>query len=215
MKDPCSVAVLISGNGTNLQALIDASENANYRITAVISNNPDAYGLRRARDADIPTWTISHRDFNQRIEFDRALMARLDRIQPDLVVLAGFMRILSAEFVNHFSGRLLNIHPSLLPRYPGTDTHQRVLEAGDSEHGAAVHFVTEELDGGPVIAHSTVPVSPEDDASSLQEKVHREEYRLYPRVVTLFAEGRLKMTDGRAWLDGNALPAEGLHLERL
>ncbi len=215
MKDPCSVAVLISGNGTNLQALIDASENANYRITAVISNNPDAYGLRRARDADIPTWTISHRDFNQRIEFDRALMARLDRIQPDLVVLAGFMRILSAEFVNHFSGRLLNIHPSLLPRYPGTDTHQRVLEAGDSEHGAAIHFVTEELDGGPVIAHSTVPVSPEDDASSLQEKVHREEYRLYPRVVTLFAEGRLKMTDGRAWLDGNALPAEGLHLERL
>jgi len=215
MKDPCSVAVLISGNGTNLQALIDASEDANYRITAVISNNPDAYGLRRARDADIPTWTISHRDFNQRIEFDRALMARLDRIQPDLVVLAGFMRILSAEFVNHFSGRLLNIHPSLLPRYPGTDTHQRVLEAGDSEHGAAVHFVTEELDGGPVIAHSTVPVSPEDDASSLQEKVHREEYRLYPRVVTLFAEGRLKMTDGRAWLDGNALPAEGLHLERL
>lgn len=215
MKDPCSVAVLISGNGTNLQALIDASEDANYRITAVISNNPDAYGLRRARDADIPTWTISHRDFNQRIEFDRALMARLDRIQPDLVVLAGFMRILSAEFVNHFSGRLLNIHPSLLPRYPGTDTHQRVLEAGDSEHGAAVHFVTEELDGGPVIAYSTVPVTPEDDASSLQEKVHREEYRLYPRVVTLFAEGRLKMTDGRAWLDGNALPAEGLHLERL
>jgi len=205
MKDPCSVAVLISGNGTNLQALIDASEDANYRITAVISNNPDAYGLRRARDADIPTWTISHRDFNQRIEFDRALMARLDRIQPDLVVLAGFMRILSAEFVNHFSGRLLNIHPSLLPRYPGTDTHQRVLEAGDSEHGAAVHFVTEELDGGPVISQVVIPILPGDNRHALAARLSPMEHRLVVSTVEFFAGHRVECIDGSVQVGGGRL----------
>jgi len=212
MSEHCRVVVLISGNGSNLQALIDASSGSRYEITAVISNNPEAFGLQRAAAAGIPTLTINHREFTDRINFDRALLAKLDQLKPDLIVLAGFMRILSPEFVTHFADRIVNIHPSLLPRYPGTNTHQRVLEAGDAEHGASVHFVTEELDGGPVIAHGVVPVKSDDTASSLQERVHTVEHRIYPQVVSLFAEGRLRMTDGQAWLDGTPLPNNGIRL---
>ncbi|MBT8145210.1 MAG: phosphoribosylglycinamide formyltransferase [Gammaproteobacteria bacterium] len=212
MENPCPVAVLISGNGSNLQALIDASKDSNYRIVGVISNNPQAFGLQRAEQADIPTSIIDHRTYPDRISFDRELMAQLDELKPALIVLAGFMRILSSEFVNHFAGRIINIHPSLLPKYPGTNTHQRVLDAGDDQHGVSIHFVTEHLDGGPVVAHASVPVDSEDDVDSLQQKIHFEEHRIYPQVVSMFAAGRLTMRQEAAWLDDTALPTNGLKL---
>jgi phosphoribosylglycinamide formyltransferase-1 len=214
VNQACPVAVLISGNGSNLQALIDASRDSpDYRVIGVISNNPNAFGLQRAERAGIPTYLINHRDYPDRVSFDRALMAKLDELQPELIVLAGFMRILSREFVEHFARRILNIHPSLLPRYPGTNTHQRALDAGDSEHGVSVHFVTEDLDGGPVIAHACVPILPGDTAEQLQQRVHGEEHRIYPQVVALFASGRLRMDDGQAWLDDRPLPPNGIKLE--
>jgi phosphoribosylglycinamide formyltransferase-1 len=212
MDTPCPVAVLISGNGSNLQALIDASEDSNYRIVGVISNNADAFGLQRARQAGIATFVIDHRLYPDRVSFDRDLIAKLDELRPQLIVLAGFMRILSSEFVSHFRGRVINIHPSLLPRYPGTNTHQRVLDAGDGEHGVSIHFVTEHLDGGPVIAQATVAVEPDDSAETLQQKVHGEEHRIYPRVVSMFAAGRLAMDNQTAWLDHKALPPGGIRL---
>jgi len=212
MDKPCPVAVLISGNGSNLQALIDASKDSNYQVIGVISNNPEAFGLQRAQQAGIPTFIIDHRHYTDRVSFDRELIARLDALQPALIVLAGFMRILSKDFVTHFAGRILNIHPSLLPKYPGTNTHQRALDAGDDEHGVSIHFVTEHLDGGPVIAHATVPVDAGDNADTLQQKVHDEEHRIYPQVVRLFADGRLEMRQESAWLDDDALPANGILL---
>ena len=212
MDKPCPVAVLISGNGSNLQALIDASPDSGYRIVGVISNSAEAFGLQRARKAGIPTFVIDHHNFPDRLSFDRELIRKLDELQPDLVVLAGFMRILTSEFVNHFSGRILNIHPSLLPKYPGTNTHQRALDAGDQEHGVSIHFVTEHLDGGPVIAHATVPVEQADSADSLQQKVHHEEHRIYPQVVRMFADGRLRMQDDVALLDGKTLAENGVRL---
>ena len=212
MAEPCPVAVLISGNGSNLQALIDASEDSNYQVIGVISNNPKAFGLQRAEQAGIPTYVVDHRLYPDRVAFDRELIAQLNKLQPALIVLAGFMRILSSEFVNHFAGRILNIHPSLLPKYPGTNTHQRALDAGDNEHGVSIHFVTEHLDGGPVIAHATIPVDANDDAATLQQKVHVEEHRIYPQVVSMYADGRLEMRQETAWLDENALPANGIPL---
>jgi phosphoribosylglycinamide formyltransferase-1 len=205
----CSIAVLISGNGSNLQALIDASHLGNYTIGLVISNKSDAYGLERARRANIATQVIDHREYANREDFDAALMAVLDAERPQLIVLAGFMRILSSAFVQHYQGLILNIHPSLLPKYPGTNTHQRAIDAGETEHGVSVHFVTEELDGGPVIAQERVPVLPQDTASELAARVAAQEHVLYPRVVTWFAAGRLVMRDQRAWLDDRLLPPSG------
>lgn len=208
----CRVVVLISGNGSNLQALIDASVAANFKIAGVVSNVADAYGLIRASRDGIPMAVVDHRDFPNRESFDQALMTTIDQWLPDLVVLAGFMRILGPAFVAHYTGRILNIHPSLLPRYPGTQTHARVLAAGDREHGATVHFVTDTLDAGPVIAQARVTVDPIDDLDSLQAKVHRQEHLLYPHVVTWFAGGRLHMQDGKAMLDGDPLPPTGITL---
>lgn len=205
----CRIAVLISGNGSNLQALIDASHLGNYTIGLVISNKSDAYGLERARRANIATQVIDHREYANREDFDAALMAVLDAERPQLIVLAGFMRILSSAFVQHYQGLILNIHPSLLPKYPGTNTHQRAIDAGETEHGVSVHFVTEELDGGPVIAQERVPVLPQDTASELAARVAAQEHVLYPRVVTWFAAGRLVMRDQRAWLDDRLLPPSG------
>ena len=213
MNNPCPVVVLISGNGSNLQALIDASRQSNYRIVGVISNNPEAYGLQRAQQSGIPGFAIDHRDYPDRVTFDRKLIEKLLELQPELVVLAGFMRILSSEFVNRFAGRILNIHPSLLPKYPGTNTHQRALDAGDTQHGVSIHFVTEDLDGGPVIGHATVPIGSTDNAETLQQKIHKEEHRIYPEVVRMFADGRLEMREQSAWLDNNLLPAGGLELK--
>ena len=202
-----SAAVLISGGGTNLQALIDATVDAEFPadISLVISNRPDAYGLRRAERAGIPTSVIDHSGFDSRERFDSALLDCLDGLQPDIVVLAGFMRILGAVFVRRFEGRLLNIHPSLLPKYPGLHTHQRALDAGDEWHGSTVHFVTEELDGGPRIIQGRVPVRAGDDAESLAERVLAVEHRIYPRALALLAGGRLGYASGEVRLDGEIL----------
>lgn len=209
----CTIAVLISGNGSNLQALIDASRTANYQIGLVISNNPDVFGLERAAKAGIETRVINHRDYPSREAFDMALISALDALKPQLIVLAGFMRILSPQFVQHFRGRILNIHPSLLPKYPGTNTHQRVLDAGETAHGVSVHFVTEELDGGPVIAQEKVTVLKTDTAPELAARVAQKEHIVYPRVVSLFAIGRLKMRDNTAYLDEKPLPPGGLEIK--
>lgn len=206
----CPVVVLISGNGSNLQALIDNAADGGYGICGVISNKADAYGLERAARAGIPTRVIRHQDFADRESFDQQLMAEIDQFAPALVVLAGFMRILSASFVSHYAGRILNIHPSLLPLYRGTHTHERVLEAGETEHGVSVHFVTEELDGGPVVLQAVVPVHPGDTRDVLAARVAQQEHRLYPRAVSLFATGRLRMQGHAAWLDGAPLAATGV-----
>ncbi|MCW3148481.1 phosphoribosylglycinamide formyltransferase [Stutzerimonas stutzeri] len=211
---PCNVVVLISGSGSNLQALIDNQSDSNpARIGAVISNRADAYGLQRAHAAGIPTQVLSHRDFADREAFDAALIEAIDAHQPDLVVLAGFMRILTPGFVRHYQGRLLNIHPSLLPRHKGLDTHNRALAAGDAEHGCSVHFVTEELDGGPVAIQAAIPIHPGENVEKLTERVHLEEHRIYPLAVRWFAEGRLRLGEHGAMLDGEKLPASG-HLIR-
>ncbi len=207
---PCPIVVLISGNGSNLQALIDQSADGGYVICGVISNKADAYGLERAARAGIPTRVIRHQDFTDRESFDRRLMAEIDSFAPALVVLAGFMRILSAAFVTHYAGRVLNIHPSLLPAYRGTHTHERVLEAGEKEHGVSVHFVTEELDGGPVVLQAVVPVLAGDTRDALAARVAQQEHRIYPQAVRLFAAGRLRMQGNEAWLDGERLGASGL-----
>lgn len=209
----CCVVVLISGNGNNLQALIDASSNSGYTISHVISNNPDAFGLERAQRCGIASTVLNHRDFETRGEFDSALQQAIDDQNPDLVVLAGFMRVLGPEIVKNFSGRMLNIHPSLLPKYPGINTHQRVLDAGDREHGATVHFVTEELDGGPLIAQGRILVNANDTAQELAARVLIREQQLYPTVVTWFASGRLSLQKDRAVMDGAALPREGLQID--
>ncbi len=185
------IVVLISGNGSNLQALMDAEQRgelAGGQIVAVISNRVDAYGLQRARNAGIAAEHLSHKDFPEREAFDAALMARIDAYQPDLIVLAGFMRILTPGFVQYYAGKMLNIHPSLLPKYPGMHTHARALEAGDTEHGATVHLVTEGVDEGPIILQARVPVLANDTAETLQQRVHQIEHQLYPRAVRMICE---------------------------
>ena len=215
MPDTCDVVVLLSGTGSNLQALIDscAIKDSPARIRAVISNRADAYGLQRAKDAGIDTRVLDHTAFEGREAFDAALIEVIDTFKPQLVILAGFMRILSADFVRHYQGRLLNIHPSLLPKYKGLHTHQRALDAGDREHGCSVHFVTEELDGGPLVVQAVVPVEPDDSAHSLAQRVHAQEHRIYPLAVRWFAEGRLSLDEQGALLDGQLLAASG-HLIR-
>lgn len=212
---PCNVVVLLSGSGSNLQALIDSSAipDSAVRIGAVISNRADAYGLQRAAAAGIETAVLDHTEFEGREAFDAALVACIDGFAPDLVVLAGFMRILSGGFVRHYQGRLLNIHPSLLPRYKGLHTHRRALEAGDAEHGCSVHFVTEELDGGPLVVQAVVPVAPDDTVQSLTQRVHAQEHVIYPMAVHWFANGRLRLGEQGALLDGQPLSASG-HLIR-
>ena len=200
------VVVLISGSGTNLQALIDsAAGGAAYRIRGVISNRPGVRGLERAAAAGIPTRVVDHRLFPDRERFDAALAEAIDALDPGLVVLAGFMRILTSGFVRHYTGRMINIHPSLLPAFQGLNTHRRALEAGVREHGASVHYVTDELDGGPVIAQTRVAVLPGDDEATLAARVLAREHRLLPQVVSWIAEGRLRLRDDLVFFDGAAL----------
>jgi phosphoribosylglycinamide formyltransferase-1 len=206
------LAVLISGRGSNLQAFIDACASGSLaaKITVVISNNPDAPGLGRAAAAGIATRCIDHRDYPDRQSFDLALARELDKWQVDLVILAGFMRILTPAFVLRFSGRLLNVHPSLLPKYPGLNTHQRALDAGDHEAGVTVHFVTLELDGGPPIIQARVPINPDDTVETLAARVVVAEHLIYPLAVKWYIAGRLKLTDRGAYLDGKPIPATGI-----
>lgn len=187
---PARLVILISGRGSNMQSIVQAINNSelNATVAAVISNKAQAPGLNFARDQGIATEVLSHRGFDSREDFDKALAERIDTYQPDYVILAGFMRILSADFVNHYQHRLINIHPSLLPKYKGLDTHQRALDAGDKEHGASVHFVTPELDDGPVIMQARVPVEADDTADSLAERVLRQEHKLYPAAIRQLLE---------------------------
>ena len=205
------LVILISGGGSNLQAFIDAvaAGQLDAHIALVISNRPDVRGLERAAQAGIPTAVLDHTRFSDRAEFDRALMALIDRQQPDAVILAGFMRILTADFVNHYLGKLFNIHPSLLPKYPGLHTHQRAIDNGDREAGATVHFVVPELDAGAHIIQAAVPLLPDDDADTLARRVLVKEHRIYPLAVKWFLEKRLRLTDNGAQLDGALLPASG------
>ena len=211
MSKPCNVVVLISGSGSNLQALIDdlAAGDVPARIGAVISNRADAYGLVRAANAGIPTRVLDHKAFPSREAFDAALRDAIDAFAPDLVVLAGFMRILTPELVRHYHGRMFNIHPSLLPKYKGLDTHQRVLAAGDAEHGCSVHFVTEELDGGALVLQASTAVLPDDTPESLAQRIHGLEHQIYPLAVRWFAEGRLRLEGDGAMLDGEPLLPTG------
>ncbi len=212
--EPSRIVVLISGSGSNMQAIAQACKNPenDADIVAVISNRPGVAGLDRAEQFGIPTQTLDHTTFATREEFDINLIRAIDEHSPDLVVLAGFMRILTPDFVRRYKGRLLNIHPSLLPKYKGLHTHKRALEAGDKEHGVTVHFVSEDLDGGPNIIQAVVPVLDDDNENSLQSRVQIQEHIIYPIAVKWFTEGRLSMLKGDAYFDNVALPETGLQL---
>lgn len=196
------VAVLISGNGSNLQALVDATRAWDYpaRIALVISNKADAYGLSRAVAAGVPTNVLSHKDYPSREAYDTALHEAILSSGAELVCLAGFMRLLTAGFTEQWEGRMLNIHPSLLPAYPGLDVHKRVLAAGEKESGCTVHFVTAEMDAGPIILQERVPVLPGDDEAALAARVHAAEHRIYPQALNLVASGACRMEEGKAIL---------------
>jgi len=197
------ITILISGRGSNMAAVIDAAATGRIEgaVTHVISNRANAGGLAYARQHGIATSVVDHRAYPSRDAFDAALAEAIDRGEPDLVVLAGFMRILGADFVNRYEGRMLNIHPSLLPAYPGTQTHRRVLEDHGQRHGCTVHFVTPDVDGGPIVAQAEVRVFPDDDVATLAARVLEQEHRLLPEVVGWFCDGRLRLHDGRVRID--------------
>lgn len=198
------ITILISGRGSNMAALIDAAAAGRIHgaVTQVISNRADAAGLDTAQMHGIATTVVDHRAHASRAAFDDALSAVIDRSEPDLIVLAGFMRILGADFVQRYAGRMLNIHPSLLPAYPGTDTHRRALADRAARHGCTVHFVTPDVDGGPIVAQAEIPIRSDDDSESLAARVLAEEHRLLPQVVGWFCDGRLRLANGRALVDG-------------
>lgn len=186
-----SIVILISGRGSNMVSILDAIDSGDLPVTvaAVISNRPNAPGLAFAQKANIPTTTIDHKEFDSRESFDQALAKEIDKYSPNLVILAGFMRILTAEFVVHFSGKLINIHPALLPKFKGLNTHQRAIDAGEKEHGASVHMVTPELDEGPVVLQARVAVLANDTAESLAARVLEQEHKLYPAAINKLIEG--------------------------
>ncbi len=198
------VVVLISGRGSNLSAILEAAAAPDYpaAVVAVIANKADAPGLQLAAAAGVATEIVPSQGVTDRTVYDQSLRDAIDRYAPDLIVLAGFMRILTADFVNHYAGRMINIHPSLLPSFTGLHTHQRALDAGVHLHGCTVHFVTAELDHGPMIAQAAIPVWPDDTVASLAARVLAEEHRVYPAAVRWFAEGRLKVVGQRVLLDG-------------
>ena len=195
MQELYNIVVLISGKGTNLQALIDASHRSSYKISAVISNTAKAIGLNRAKISGIDTYVIEQESFNSKLEFEESLATQISEINPKLIVLAGFMKVLSPQFVKFFRGKVINIHPSLLPEYPGLNTHQRVLEDKKKIHGMSVHLVTEDLDGGPVIAQDSVHVLPDDTIESLAKRVLEREHIIYPKVVESLAIGKIQLSD--------------------
>lgn len=196
--------ILISGNGSNLQAFIDqiAIGKLDMEIQLILSNVPNAFGLERARQANIAQACINHKNFENRLDFDRALIARIDEIKPDIIILAGFMRVLTPEFVKHYPNKLINIHPSLLPKFPGINTHKRALSAGEYWHGASIHFVTPDLDAGPVILQGRLKVHSTDTIESLKQRVHKVEHHLYPLAAQWFCEQRLRIENQKVLLDG-------------
>lgn len=201
-----SLVVLISGSGSNLQAIIDAiaDKQIDATISAVISNRPSAYGLERATKANIRTIVIDHTEFAQREYFDIALCKQLDKLKPDLIALAGFMRILSDGFIEQYKGKILNIHPSLLPEFKGIDTHRRVIEAGKPLHGASVHFVDNELDSGPIVLQAELSVH-NDDVETLEKRVLEQEHVIYPLAIQWFFEGRLRLSNNQVFIDNKFL----------
>lgn len=205
------IAVLISGQGNNLQAIINACEKGFIpaQIACVVSNKSDAFGLERAKSAVIPTNVFLRQNFANNQEMDRKIGDYLESLNIDLIVLAGYMKILTSGFVQRFNGKIINIHPSLLPKYPGLHTYQRALEAGDTEHGTTVHFVNEEVDGGAIILQAKVPIFPNDNVEDIELRTREQEYRIYPMVVKWFVEDRLALKEGTAYLDGIPLPKQG------
>jgi phosphoribosylglycinamide formyltransferase 1 len=201
------IVILISGRGSNMRALIEQSRapGAAFTVSNVLSDQPDAAGLESARALGVPARALPAAKPGDRAAYDCALADAIENCSPALIVLAGFMRILTPQFVARFAGRILNIHPSLLPKFPGLHTHRRALEAHESLHGATVHFVTEQLDGGPPVIQARVAVTANDDAASLAARVQVQEHRIYPLAVRWFCEGRLRYGDGQAWLDGKLL----------
>jgi len=207
-----NIVILISGRGSNMQAIIDQALSGDLPVTisAVISNRPDAPGLALANKHGISTKVINPEDYPDKPRFERALSTCIDEYQPKLVALAGFMRVLSSDFVGKYKNRIINIHPSLLPRYPGLNTHQRAITAGDQEHGASVHFVTADIDSGPIIIQRTVPIDSADTPETLARKVLVQEHQIYPLAIKWFAESRLQVLAGRVLLDGENQPQQGL-----
>ena len=207
-----NIVVLISGSGSNLQAIIDAciKGTINGNVAAVISNRPDVFGLKRAQEHAIPAVVVDHKNYCSREEFEKALINKIDQFEPNLVVLAGFMRILTPGFVNHYLGRMLNIHPSLLPKFPGLNTHQRAIDAKEKVHGATVHFVTAELDGGPPVLQAQVKIESDDTAETLAARVLTKEHQIYAQAVAWFAENRLQFKNGLTYLDGELVQKNGV-----
>lgn len=210
-----NIVVMISGNGSNLQKIIEAQQagRINGKICGVISNQTSAYGLERAKQANIPTFVFERRDFGSNLEMDRAIAEQIEALRTDLIVMAGYMKILTAEFTRRFDGKILNIHPSLLPKYPGLHTHQRAMEAGEQEHGMSIHFVNEEVDGGAIVLQAKVPIYPDDELDDVIERVYEQEHRCYPLVIQWFCADRLYLKDGEAYLDNQRLPPCGYAME--
>lgn len=209
------IAVLISGQGTNLQTIIDACHSGDIpaKIACVVSNKADAYGLVRAKQAQIPQAVFLRKNFSNNLEMDDAIGDYLQSLAVDLIVLAGYMKILTPKFIQRFAGKILNIHPSLLPKYAGLNTYQRAVEAGDNEHGTTVHFVNEEVDGGAIVLQAKVPIFPEDSIEEVEARTREQEYQIYPLVIKWFTEGRLELRNKMAYLDGKLLPKQGYAAE--
>ncbi len=204
-----NIVILISGSGSNLQSFIDCQKLNRLAgtISAVISNKADAYGLIRAKSANIPAISIKHTDYSSREAFDQALSDQIEQYNPDLIILAGFMRILTSNFVAKYRGKLLNIHPSLLPKYPGLHTHQRAIENKDVEHGTSIHFVTEELDGGPLIAQAKILISDKDNVDSLFKKIQKLEHKIYPQIAQMFLENKIELKQDDIYFENSKLEA--------
>ena len=209
------IVVLISGYGANLQAIIDACESRyiDGEVVGVFSNQADAFGLQRAKSAGIFHRTFLRSDYADNLAMDRHIADEIDNLGADLIVLAGYMKILSAEFTHRFAGKILNIHPSLLPKYSGLHTYQRAMEAGETEHGMTIHFVNEKVDGGAIVLQAKVPIFPEDNITDIEDRVKEQEIRFYPLVIKWFVEGRLRLIDNHAYLDGNHLPPQGYAID--
>ena len=189
--------VLISGNGSNLQSIIDNAKSIDLNICCVVSNKTDAFGLKRAAKVGIPYVALDETLFDSKLGFDQEIMKVIDNYQAEVIILAGYMRILSADFISKYSGKILNIHPSLLPKFPGLNTHQRAIDASEKKHGVSVHFVTEEVDGGPVIAQQSVNIDSTDNSQTLAKKVLEKEHVLYPQVIRWYTQGRLKLLNNK------------------